>query len=142
MPIVIMILEMGCKLVIICWLWFQIFFLLNGQSFIEYFIFSLLFACKQIENEFGPVEWEIGAPGKAYTKWAAEMAVGLGTGVPWVMCKQDDAPDPVVSNFVNFPQQLPFPLMLSYSYRYFLFCFTFSVALLSWWGKIIILPSI
>jgi hypothetical protein len=25
------------------------------------------------------------------------MAVGLGTGVPWVMCKEDDAPDPVVS---------------------------------------------
>lgn len=43
------------------------------------------------------MEWEIGAPGKAYTKWAADMAVGLGTGVPWVMCKQDDAPDPVVS---------------------------------------------
>ncbi|XP_048133867.1 beta-galactosidase-like isoform X1 [Rhodamnia argentea] len=51
----------------------------------------------QIENEFGPVEWEIGAPGKAYTKWAANMAVGLGTGVPWVMCKQDDAPDPVIN---------------------------------------------
>lgn len=29
--------------------------------------------------------------------WAAEMAVGLGTGVPWVMCKEEDAPDPVVS---------------------------------------------
>jgi len=43
------------------------------------------------------VEWEIGAPGKAYTKWAAQMAVGLDTGVPWVMCKQEDAPDPVVS---------------------------------------------
>lgn len=43
------------------------------------------------------MEYEIGAPGKAYTKWAAQMAVGLGTGVPWVMCKQDDAPDPVVS---------------------------------------------
>ncbi|MCI68690.1 beta-galactosidase, partial [Trifolium medium] len=27
----------------------------------------------------------------------AKMAVGLGTGVPWVMCKEDDAPDPVVS---------------------------------------------
>jgi len=26
------------------------------------------------------------------------MAVGLGTGVPWVMCKEDDAPDPVVSD--------------------------------------------
>ncbi|KAF7837990.1 beta-galactosidase-like isoform X1 [Senna tora] len=50
----------------------------------------------QIENEYGPVEWEIGAPGKAYTKWAAQMAVGLNTGVPWVMCKQDDAPDPVI----------------------------------------------
>jgi len=25
------------------------------------------------------------------------MAVGLGTGVPWIMCKQDDAPDPIVS---------------------------------------------
>lgn len=50
----------------------------------------------QIENEYGPVEWEIGAPGKAYTKWAAQMAVGLDTGVPWVMCKQQDAPDPVV----------------------------------------------
>lgn len=51
----------------------------------------------QIENEYGPVEWEIGAPGKAYTKWAAQMAVGLDTGVPWDMCKQEDAPDPVVS---------------------------------------------
>ncbi|KAK3436282.1 hypothetical protein EUGRSUZ_C00898 [Eucalyptus grandis] len=50
----------------------------------------------QVENEFGPVEWEIGAPGKAYSKWAADMAVGLGTGVPWVMCKQEDAPDPVI----------------------------------------------
>ncbi|GAB4853797.1 Beta-galactosidase 1 [Ancistrocladus abbreviatus] len=51
----------------------------------------------QIENEFGPVEWDIGAPGKAYTKWAARMAVGLQPGVPWVMCKQDDAPDPVIN---------------------------------------------
>jgi len=52
----------------------------------------------KIENEYGPMEYEIGAPGKSYTKWAADMAVGLGTGVPWIMCKQDDAPDPVVSS--------------------------------------------
>ncbi|XP_027919417.1 beta-galactosidase-like isoform X2 [Vigna unguiculata] len=51
----------------------------------------------QIENEYGPVEWEIGAPGKAYAQWAAQMAVGLGTGVPWIMCKQEDAPDPVIN---------------------------------------------
>ena len=42
------------------------------------------------------MEYELGAPAKAYSKWAAQMAVGLGTGVPWVMCKQDDAPDPIV----------------------------------------------
>ena len=29
------------------------------------------------------------------------MAVGLDTGVPWVMCKQEDAPDPVVSVSVH-----------------------------------------
>ncbi|CAJ2637955.1 unnamed protein product [Trifolium pratense] len=50
----------------------------------------------QIENEYGPVEWEIGAPGKAYTKWFSQMAVGLDTGVPWIMCKQEDAPDPII----------------------------------------------
>ncbi|KAE8658175.1 Beta-galactosidase [Hibiscus syriacus] len=56
----------------------------------------------QIENEFGPVEWEIGDPGKVYTKWAAQMAVGLNTSVPWIMCKQDDAPDPVINTCNGF----------------------------------------
>ncbi|KAF6174881.1 hypothetical protein GIB67_026369 [Kingdonia uniflora] len=51
----------------------------------------------QIENEYGPMEYEIGNPGREYTKWAADMAVSLGTGVPWVMCKQDDAPDPIIN---------------------------------------------
>lgn len=55
------------------------------------------------------MEYEIGAPGQAYTKWAAQMAVGLGTGVPWVMCKQDDAPDPIVS-----VAKLSFLLVLSF----------------------------
>ena len=48
------------------------------------------------------MEYELGSPGQAYTKWAAEMAVGLRTGVPWVMCKQDDAPDPIVSDLLFF----------------------------------------
>jgi len=26
------------------------------------------------------------------------MAVNLQTGVPWMMCKPDDAPDPIVSD--------------------------------------------
>ncbi|KAJ0674062.1 putative beta-galactosidase [Helianthus annuus] len=56
----------------------------------------------QIENEYGPMEYELGAPGRAYTKWAAQMALGLGTGVPWVMCKQDDAPDPIINTCNGF----------------------------------------
>ena len=35
------------------------------------------------------------------------MAVGLQTGVPWVMCKQQDAPDPVVSTY-----QLRLPVLV------------------------------
>lgn len=56
----------------------------------------------QIENEYGPVEWEIGAPGKAYTKWFTQMAVGLNTGVPWIMCKQEDAPAPMIDTCNGF----------------------------------------
>ena len=37
-------------------------------------------------------------------QWAAEMAVGLDTGVPWVMCQQSDAPDIVVSLALHFFQ--------------------------------------
>ena len=34
--------------------------------------------------------------GKSYVKWAAKLAVELETGVPWVMCKQDESHDPLV----------------------------------------------
>lgn len=56
----------------------------------------------QIENEFGPLEYDQGAPAKTYAAWAADMAVGLDTGVPWVMCKEDDAPDPVINTWNGF----------------------------------------
>uniref|UniRef100_A0A2N9IHC9 Beta-galactosidase n=1 Tax=Fagus sylvatica TaxID=28930 RepID=A0A2N9IHC9_FAGSY len=51
----------------------------------------------QIENEYGPESKALGAAGHAYINWAAKMAVGLNTGIPWVMCKEDDAPDPVIN---------------------------------------------
>lgn len=51
----------------------------------------------QIENEYGSQGKALGAAGYDYMTWAANMAVGLKTGVPWVMCKEDDAPDPVVT---------------------------------------------
>ncbi|KAG9142515.1 hypothetical protein Leryth_017016 [Lithospermum erythrorhizon] len=56
----------------------------------------------QIENEYGPESKAYGAAGKAYMTWAAKMAVDLGTGVPWVMCKEDDAPDPVINTCNGF----------------------------------------
>ena len=46
--------------------------------------------------------------GPFYVRWVAKMAVDLQTGVPWVMCKQTNAPDPVVS----FASQLRLLLVL------------------------------
>ncbi|KAJ6305556.1 hypothetical protein OIU78_020991 [Salix suchowensis] len=51
----------------------------------------------QIENEYQNVEAAFGDKGPPYVLWAAKMAVELQTGVPWVMCKQADAPDPVIN---------------------------------------------
>ncbi|WCJ37762.1 Beta-galactosidase [Euphorbia peplus] len=51
----------------------------------------------QIENEYGNVEAAFGEKGKSYVKWAAKMGVDLQTGVPWIMCKQPDAPDPAIN---------------------------------------------
>ncbi|OMP01166.1 Glycoside hydrolase, family 35 [Corchorus olitorius] len=51
----------------------------------------------QIENEYQNVEAAFHEKGPVYVQWAAKMAVDLETGVPWVMCKQADAPDPVIN---------------------------------------------
>ncbi|CAL4908342.1 unnamed protein product [Urochloa decumbens] len=51
----------------------------------------------QIENEYQMVEPAFGSSGQHYVSWAAAMAVNLQTGVPWTMCKQNDAPDPVIN---------------------------------------------
>ncbi|KAH9696366.1 Beta-galactosidase 3 [Citrus sinensis] len=56
----------------------------------------------QIENEYEPEREEFGSAGEAYIKWAAEMAVELNTEVPWVMCKEEDAPDPVINTCNGF----------------------------------------
>ncbi|EMS57137.1 Beta-galactosidase 7 [Triticum urartu] len=49
----------------------------------------------QIENEYKLIEGAFHSRGPPYVRWAAVMAVNLQTGVPWMMCKQDDAPDPI-----------------------------------------------
>ncbi|XP_019082573.1 PREDICTED: beta-galactosidase 8-like [Camelina sativa] len=51
----------------------------------------------QIENEYGNIDSAYGAAAKSYIKWSASMALSLDTGVPWNMCQQADAPDPMVS---------------------------------------------
>ncbi|PSS21687.1 Beta-galactosidase [Actinidia chinensis var. chinensis] len=56
----------------------------------------------QIENEYGPESKAFGAAGYAYMTWAAQLAVEMGTGVPWVMCREDDAPDPVINTCNGF----------------------------------------
>lgn len=62
----------------------------------------------QIENEYGNIEDSYGSKGKDYMRWAAKMAVGLGAGVPWIMCKQVDAPEYIVNS--RFPAQFTFLL--------------------------------
>lgn len=56
----------------------------------------------QIENEYEPESKAFGSPGHAYMTWAAHMAISMDTGVPWVMCKEFDAPDPVINTCNGF----------------------------------------
>ncbi|KAI8025515.1 Beta-galactosidase 13 [Camellia lanceoleosa] len=51
----------------------------------------------QIENEYNNIQLAYRESGLRYIQWAANMAVSLQTGVPWIMCKQKDAPDPVIN---------------------------------------------
>lgn len=46
----------------------------------------------QIENEYGTVEWEYEDDGTRYIMWAADLANSLDTGIPWIMCLNDNVP--------------------------------------------------
>ncbi|KAJ7969973.1 Beta-galactosidase [Quillaja saponaria] len=51
----------------------------------------------QIENEYGNVMSVYGDAGKAYIDWCANMAESFNIGVPWLMCQQSDAPQPMIN---------------------------------------------
>ncbi|KAK7283549.1 hypothetical protein RIF29_13131 [Crotalaria pallida] len=51
----------------------------------------------QIENEYNHIQLAYEHDGDSYVQWAANMAVAQNIGVPWMMCKQKDAPDPVIN---------------------------------------------
>ncbi|KAK7404715.1 hypothetical protein VNO78_05671 [Psophocarpus tetragonolobus] len=56
----------------------------------------------QVENEYGNIDAAYGPAAKSYINWAASMATSLDTGVPWVMCQQADAPDPIINTCNGF----------------------------------------
>ncbi|KAG8371341.1 hypothetical protein BUALT_Bualt13G0077600 [Buddleja alternifolia] len=56
----------------------------------------------QIENEYGDIDSAYGNSAKTYISWAASMATSLDTGVPWVMCQQSDAPNPIINTCNGF----------------------------------------
>ncbi|KAG6417938.1 hypothetical protein SASPL_120135 [Salvia splendens] len=56
----------------------------------------------QIENEYGNIDSAYGGGAKPYITWAATMATSLNTGVPWVMCQQKDAPNPIIDTCNGF----------------------------------------
>ncbi|KAL4010188.1 hypothetical protein IC575_030493 [Cucumis melo] len=56
----------------------------------------------QAKNEYGDIERVYGEGGKPYAMWAAQMAVSQNIGVPWIMCQQYDAPDPVINTCNSF----------------------------------------
>ncbi|KHN31190.1 Beta-galactosidase 10 [Glycine soja] len=64
--------------------------------------YSCLCVYLEIENEYGYYENFYKEDGKKYALWAAKMAVSQNTGVPWIMCQQWDAPDPVIDTCNSF----------------------------------------
>ncbi|KAL1308933.1 hypothetical protein HN51_051562 [Arachis hypogaea] len=52
----------------------------------------------QIENEYNQIQLAYDERGIEYVNWAAQMAVETNIGVPWIMCKQKEAPDPVINS--------------------------------------------
>ncbi|KAL7096126.1 hypothetical protein ACP275_10G064100 [Erythranthe tilingii] len=56
----------------------------------------------QIENEYGNIMSTYGDAGKAYVNWCANMAESLDIGVPWIMCQQSDAPQPMINTCNGF----------------------------------------
>ncbi|WJX56067.1 hypothetical protein P8452_41762 [Trifolium repens] len=51
----------------------------------------------QIENEYGDIMSNYKDAEKSYVKWCAQMALAQNIGVPWIMCQQLDAPQPIIN---------------------------------------------
>ncbi|PKA48233.1 Beta-galactosidase [Apostasia shenzhenica] len=56
----------------------------------------------QIENEYGNVQGPYGVEGTKYIQWCAQLAESYHVGVPWIMCQQPDAPQPMINTCNGF----------------------------------------
>ncbi|KAH9686909.1 Beta-galactosidase 7 [Citrus sinensis] len=56
----------------------------------------------QIENEYGNIMGPYKEAGKSYINWCAQMATSQNIGVPWIMCQQSDAPQPMINTCNGF----------------------------------------
>ncbi|OMO72147.1 Glycoside hydrolase, family 35 [Corchorus olitorius] len=77
----------------------------GGIDVIDTYVFWNLHESQQgqIENEYERIEGAFeDNSGSRYVHWAADFAVGLKTGVPWIMCSQTDAPDPLINTCNGF----------------------------------------
>ncbi|KAG6595196.1 Beta-galactosidase 7, partial [Cucurbita argyrosperma subsp. sororia] len=49
----------------------------------------------EIENEYGNIKGSYGQAGNEYVKWCADLALSYNLSIPWIMCQEDDAPQPI-----------------------------------------------
>lgn len=42
-----------------------------------------------------------GKPGEEYVNWCSQLADSYNIGVPWIMCQQSNAPQPMVNLKLN-----------------------------------------
>ncbi|WZZ60688.1 hypothetical protein YC2023_060795 [Brassica napus] len=55
-----------------------------------------------IENEYGNIMGPYGEAGESYIKLCANMAQALNVGVPWIICQQNYAPQPMLNTCNGF----------------------------------------
>ncbi|KAK2995955.1 hypothetical protein RJ640_002497 [Escallonia rubra] len=61
-----------------------------------FFLADVSLCAIQIENEYGDIIRSYGEDGRTYINWCAQFAESLDIGVPWLMCRERDAPPPML----------------------------------------------
>lgn len=51
-------------------------------------------------------------------KWCADLALSYNLSIPWIMCQEDDAPQPIVRIYYFF-----LIILFNYNYYYIIFFF-------------------